>query len=129
PRASGESLRVRLSLVGISHRHAPVEVRERVALGGGEATALAHELARESGECVCLSTCNRTELYSVGESAEATALEVLRSIGGDEVAALSYRLADHPAPPHPFRVAARLDPPVPGEGENPCPERPGYRAR
>jgi glutamyl-tRNA reductase len=108
---------VRLSLVGISHRHAPVEVRERVALGGGEAAELARELARESGECVCLSTCNRTELYSVGALAEESALEALRSIGGDEVAALSYRLADHAAALHLFRVAAGLDSLVPGEGE------------
>ena len=108
---------MKLSLVGISHRHAPVEVRERVALGRGEAAELAHELARGSGECVCLSTCNRTELYSVGDHAEETALEALRSIGGDVVAALSYRLVDHAAALHLFRVAAGLDSLVPGEGE------------
>jgi glutamyl-tRNA reductase len=107
---------MRLSLVGISHRYAPVEVRERVALGGGEAAALARELA-DGGECVCLSTCNRTELYAVGPDAEERALEALRSLGGDEVAALSYRLADHAAALHLFRVAAGLDSLVPGEGE------------
>jgi len=107
---------MKLFLVGISHRHAPVEVRERVALGPREAAALAHELVG-SGECVCLSTCNRTELYTVGDGAETRALEMLRTLGGDEVAALSYRLGDHAAALHLFRVAAGLDSLVPGEGE------------
>jgi glutamyl-tRNA reductase len=107
---------MKLFLVGISHRHAPVEVRERVALGAKEAAALARELAG-SGECVCLSTCNRTELYTVGGGAETRALEMLRTLGGDEVAALSYRLGDYAAALHLFRVAAGLDSLVPGEGE------------
>jgi len=108
---------MRLSLVGISHRHAPVELRERVALGAKEAAALAKELAGERDECVCLSTCNRTELYTAGDGAERRALDTLRRLGGDEVAALSYRLADHSAALHLFRVAAGLDSLVPGEGE------------
>jgi glutamyl-tRNA reductase len=108
---------MKLFLVGISHRHAPVEVRERVAFGPKEAAALARELVVDGGECVCLSTCNRTELYTVGDAAESQSLEMLRILGGDEVAALSYRLADHAAALHLFRVAAGLDSLVPGEGE------------
>jgi glutamyl-tRNA reductase len=108
---------MKLSLVGISHRHAPVEVRERVALNGGAAAALAKELALDGQECVCLSTCNRTELYVVGDAAETAALEALRSLGGEEVAALAYRLTDQAAALHLFRVAAGLDSLVPGEGE------------
>ncbi len=108
---------MKLFLVGISHRHAPVEVRERVALGAKDAAALARELAGDDDECVCLSTCNRTELYTVGDSAENRALEMLRTLGGDEVATLSYRLEDHAAALHLFRVAAGLDSLVPGEGE------------
>jgi glutamyl-tRNA reductase len=107
---------MRLALAGISHRHAPVEVRERVALGAADAAARARELAGH-GECVCLSTCNRTELYVAGDDADERALTALRALGGDEVAALSYRLADHAAALHLFRVAAGLDSLVPGEGE------------
>jgi glutamyl-tRNA reductase len=107
---------MRLALVGISHRHAPVELRERVALSVKDAGALARELA-SGGECVCLSTCNRTELYAVGEDATERALAALRELGGDEVASLTYRLADHAAALHLFRVAAGLDSLVPGEGE------------
>jgi glutamyl-tRNA reductase len=108
---------VKLSLVGISHRHAPIEVRERVALDVAAAAALARELAVDGRECVCLSTCNRTELYAVGEDAEGRSLDALRELGGDEVAALCYRLDDHAAALHLFRVAAGLDSLVPGEGE------------
>jgi len=107
---------VKLSLVGISHRHAPVELRERVALDPEHAADLARVLA-EGREAVVLSTCNRTELYVVGDDAEAVALDALRSLGGDEVAALAYRLADQAAALHLFRVAAGLDSLVPGEGE------------
>jgi glutamyl-tRNA reductase len=108
---------MKLSLVGISHRHAPVELRERVALDARSAAALAHDLAKSGGECVCLSTCNRTEVYTVGDEAERGAVDSLRALGGEEVAALSYRLADHAAALHLFRVAAGLDSLVPGEGE------------
>ena len=104
---------MRLSLVGISHHHAPVEVRERVALSPAESSALAREL----GSAVVLSTCNRTEVYAVGDDAEARALAALRAQGGEEVAARTYRLADHAAALHLFRVAAGLDSLVPGEGE------------
>lgn len=108
---------MRLSLVGISHRHAPVELRERVALDAAHAAALARELAAAGRECVCLSTCNRTELYVVGEDAEAHAQDALRRLGDEEVASLSYRLSDQAAALHLFRVAAGLDSLVPGEGE------------
>jgi glutamyl-tRNA reductase len=104
---------MRLSLVGISHHHAPVEVRERVALSSGDASALAREL----GSAVVLSTCNRTEVYAVGDDGERQALDALRALGGDDVAARTYRLADHAAALHLFRVAAGLDSLVPGEGE------------
>ncbi len=51
-----------LQLVGLSHQVAPVELRERVALDPDAAAAL----ARAFGDAVCLSTCNRTEIYSTG---------------------------------------------------------------
>ncbi len=103
-----------LVLVGTSHRLAPVEVRERVAFGEKEAAEVARSLAADGWEAVCLSTCNRTELYLAAEEAEAAeqrAASVLL-----ELPAL-YRLYDHAAALHLFRVAAGLDSLVPGEGE------------
>jgi glutamyl-tRNA reductase len=106
---------IRLVLVGTSHHHAPVELRERVALNREEAATLAARL----GEAVCLSTCNRTELYVVAEDAEEAeqcAVGALAEIEPDVEQAL-YRLRDQAAAHHLFRVAAGLDSLVPGEGE------------
>ncbi|MGZ4353366.1 MAG: glutamyl-tRNA reductase [Gaiellaceae bacterium] len=105
----------RLVLVGLSHRVAPVEIRERVALDLDAAAALAAEL----GEAVCLSTCNRTELYVAAEDApeaEAAAAAALSRLAGEHLDSL-YRLHDEAAALHLFRVAAGLDSLVPGEGE------------
>jgi glutamyl-tRNA reductase len=110
-------------LVGISHRVAPVELRERVALDPGQAAELAHELAPDGTEAVCLSTCNRTELYLAGDDpAEAaeravTALAERAGLDERELRAVLYRLEDEAAGIHLFRVAAGLDSMVPGEGE------------
>ena len=67
-RARREPL-LKLSLVGISHHVAPVELRERVALPLERAASLARAL----GDAVCLSTCNRTELYLAGDDDGARA--------------------------------------------------------
>jgi len=111
---------VTLRLVGLSHRVAPVELRERVALSVGRAAELARALAGEAGEAVCLSTCNRTELYVVGADAEERAVGALAGIaalGEDELRGVAYRLDDEASALHLFRVAAGLDSMVPGEGE------------
>jgi glutamyl-tRNA reductase len=110
---------LRLVLVGTSHHHAPVELREQVALGPDEAEALAARLAGEGREAVCLSTCNRTELYVAAADAaqaEHDAVATLASLEPDVEPAL-YRLHDRAAAHHLFRVAAGLDSLVPGEGE------------
>jgi glutamyl-tRNA reductase len=106
-------------LVGISHHQAPVELRERAALDRERAAELAATLAGGRSEAVCLSTCNRTELYLADESAEAAekkaeaALLALESKLGPAL----YRLRDEDAALHLFRVAAGLDSMIPGEGE------------
>ncbi len=110
---------LRLVLVGTSHHHAPIELREQVALDHDAAQALAARLAGEEREAVCVSTCNRTELYVVAadaERAEQDAAAALASLGPDVEPAL-YRLQDRAAAHHLFRVAAGLDSLVPGEGE------------
>jgi glutamyl-tRNA reductase len=110
---------MRLVLVGTSHHHAPVELRERVALGHDAAAELARRLAATGGEAVCLSTCNRTELYVAApdiDAAERAAVAALAELEPDVEPAL-YRLRDHAAALHLFRVAGGLDSLVPGEGE------------
>ena len=106
-------------LVGISHHQAPVELRERAALDPKRAAELARTLAGGQSEAVCLSTCNRTELYLADESpdgAEQKAEAALLALEAELGPAL-YRLRDEQAALHLFRVAAGLDSLVPGEGE------------
>jgi glutamyl-tRNA reductase len=106
-------------LVGISHHQAPVELRERAALDPERARDLAQRLAGERGEAVCLSTCNRTELYlaeDADDEAERKAEAALLALE-EELGPSLYRLRDEAAALHLFRVAAGLDSMVPGEGE------------
>jgi glutamyl-tRNA reductase len=109
---------MKLTLAGVSHHRAPIELRERVALDLEACRLLAQRLG---GEAVVLSTCNRTELYLAGEKdAEELAVTTLAELADDregELAAALYRLRDDAAALHLFRVAAGLDSLVPGEGE------------
>jgi glutamyl-tRNA reductase len=101
-----------LALVGLSHHVAPVELRERVTLDLGAAAALARSL----GDAVCLSTCNRTELY-LADVPEDRAVAALEELAGEPLGGILYRLHEDAASLHLFRVAAGLDSLVPGEGE------------
>ena len=112
-----------LLLIGLSHHVAPVELRERVALPGARAAEIAAGLVVDAGEAVCLSTCNRTELYLATESPEDAgqralgALCEVSGLDGELLRPVLYRLDDEAAALHLFRVAAGLDSMVPGEGE------------
>ena len=108
-----------LTLVGLSHHVAPVELRERVTLDLDAAAALARSL----GDAVCLSTCNRTELYVDGID-ERDVLAALEQLAGESLDGVVYRLHEDAAALHLFRVAAGLDSLVPGRGRDP---RPGAR--
>ena len=71
-----------LLALGVSHKTAPLELRERLALTEGRATTVLAELTghEEIHEAVAISTCNRTELYLVTTdpvAAESAALAVL----------------------------------------------------
>jgi glutamyl-tRNA reductase len=101
-----------LTLVGLSHHVAPVELREKVALDADASAALARSL----GDAVCLSTCNRTELY-VADVPEPEAIGALEQLAGASLDGVLYRLHEEAAALHLFRVAAGLDSLVPGEGE------------
>jgi glutamyl-tRNA reductase len=113
-----------LVLVGTSHRYAPVELRERVALNREDARELARELAADAAdEAICVSTCCRTEVYvsaTVADAAERcvpAALARRARLPEAELAPALYRLRDARAVEHLFRVAAGLDSIVIGEPE------------
>jgi glutamyl-tRNA reductase len=102
----------RLLALGVSHHHAPLEVRERLYLADGAAA----ELAAELGEAVVLSTCNRTEIYLTDGDPDdvQAALERRSELELDGVLA---RWDEGEAVSHLFRVAAGLDSLVPGEAQ------------
>src|ERR1700736_3409091 len=113
-------------LVGLNHRTAPVEVRERVSFTVDQARRAADEL-RSRGileESLVLSTCNRSELYGVPpetshESAPglATFLGEFHSLRPDVLNGALYHRYDREAVRHLFRVSAGLDSMLLGEAE------------
>src|SRR5688572_22608713 len=113
---------MRLFAVGLSHRTAPVELRERVdfARGGVEAALSALAAHGVGAETVVLSTCNRAEIYAVGtDDATPDAIgrffsEYHRLPHGDVAEHLYIRRGGEVAR-HLFRVAAGLDSLVVGE--------------
>lgn len=114
---------MQLLLVGVSHRTAPVELRERLdfsARGLDSAlTALGTSAAHE--EAAIVSTCNRVELYVACREPEAARDAVERFLSdfhGIPAELLSphiYAKTGHDAVAHLFRVAAGLDSLVMGE--------------
>ena len=114
-----------LLVIGVSHKTAPVELRERVALPEGRAVSVLRELVSSEHihEAVALSTCNRTELYMVvadDVEAETAALGILArqaDIRPTELVSHLYSLRNADATRHLFRVTAGLDAMIVGEAE------------
>ena len=114
-----------LLALGISHKTAPLELRERVAFTEGRAAGMVRELveAPEVHEAAAISTCNRTELYLVapdGVAAESLALGVLAreaDIRPTELVGHLYSLRAADGAAHLFRVTAGLDSMIIGEAE------------
>jgi len=109
--------------VGLNYNTAPVAVREKVALGVNqmqEALQLLHDYV-EGG--IILTTCNRTEVYAVGDepgSAEENVKDYLYTRSGLSPAELSPHLYTHhqeAAVSHLFKVASGLDSMILGEFE------------
>src|SRR6202165_3808244 len=105
-------------LVGLNHRTAPVEVRERVSFTTEQVKRAAEEL-RARGileETLVLSTCNRSEVYGVPPESShecapglSTFLSEFHSVRPDILSVSLYHHYDHEAVRHLFRVAAGVD--------------------
>jgi glutamyl-tRNA reductase len=124
-------------LVGLNHRSAPVEVREKVSFTTDQARKAAEEL-RARGilhETLVLSTCNRSEVYGVPpettrESAAALSnyLSTFHSVRLELLTPSLYHHYDRQAVRHLFRVASGLDSMMLGEAEILGQVREAYRA-
>jgi glutamyl-tRNA reductase len=114
-----------LLALGISHKTAPLELRERLALTEGRAVGVLGELVErdEVLEAAAISTCNRTELYLYvgdGVGAESLALGLLAREAGippTELVGHLYSLRASVAAGHLLRVTAGLDSMIIGEAE------------
>jgi glutamyl-tRNA reductase len=110
-------------IIGVSHRTAPVAVRERLAVVPEAMDATLAELAALPSvrEAVLLSTCNRVEIYAAVADADRAAqglVGVLAQRAGVtslELGAHLYERRDTEAVQHLFRVASSLDSLVLGE--------------
>src|SRR5215467_11242363 len=113
-------------LVGLNHRTAPVEVREKVSFTGDQALQAAAEL-RSRGileETLVLSTCNRSEVYGVPpedvrKSADVLAnyLSTFHAVAREALSPSLYHHYDRDAVRHLFRVSSGLDSMLIGEAE------------
>jgi glutamyl-tRNA reductase len=113
---------MRLVAVGISHRSAPVELRESVDFSRGGLDAALSALAgrRLTREAVVVSTCNRAEIYAAVESAAdaggcARFIAEYHGLPWEAIASHVFTLHGGEAARHLFRVAAGLDSLVVGE--------------
>ncbi len=114
-----------LLALGVSHKTAPLDLRERLSLTEGRAVGALQELTAtgEIHEAAAISTCNRTELYLIVSDpveAESTALGILTrqaDIRPTELLAHLYSLRSTEAARHLLRVTAGLDSMIVGEAE------------
>ena len=109
----------------MSHKTAPVALRERLALPEGRAAGALRELVSDPSihEAVAISTCNRTELHLVAgnpveaENVALTALSRQAGIRPTELFGRIYSIRGPEAARHLFGVAAGLDSMIVGEAE------------
>jgi glutamyl-tRNA reductase len=110
-----------LTVVGVNHRGAPLDVREKLSYRSTEIDAALDALrsAADAGEGVLLSTCNRTEIYLVESTRDATPLAwaALSERLGADASSYGYVRRDRDAVTHLFRVASGLDSMVLGEAQ------------
>jgi len=111
-------------VVGLSHKTAPVEVREKLAVPESRLDEALARLRTYAGirEGFLLSTCNRVEVYAVVEQAEAGHARVQDFFADTHLSLSSEQLTPHlygytgdRAIGHLFRVAASLDSMIVGE--------------
>jgi glutamyl-tRNA reductase len=109
--------------IGVNHRTAPVEVREKIFLTEAEITRFSERLKNSLDEFLLLSTCNRTELYGVLAD-ENDRLErykdlllTFKDTAGIVKGEHIYEMRSSEAADHIFRVASSIDSMVVGDSQ------------
>lgn len=113
-------------LIGLNHKTAPVEIRERFTFSPEQVTETLNRLQEEAtlSECALLSTCNRTEFYAVTKQSSEAGFHTLQKflnksqgISSEELEKLTYQHRGAPAVNHLFSVSSGLDSLVVGENQ------------
>ncbi len=110
-------------LVGLSHKTAPLEVRESVSFLSSQLHQALTALRDEVDEAVILSTCNRTEIYAVTNEPQPAAGRIQRFLADyhnlptHSIAPHTYSNTGADAVRHLFRVSAGLDSMIVGESQ------------
>jgi glutamyl-tRNA reductase len=112
---------VRLFVVGLNHKTAPIELREQLAVSPSNLVGQTAELKlrEELDEIVLLSTCNRVEIYAAARRPGRLTYSLLESLcpAPHDFGSCAYVYEDIEAARHLFRVAAGMDSMVLGETE------------
>ena len=112
-----------IHLIGVNHSTAPLAIREKAAIGRGNLNGALNLLYSLTPYGVILSTCNRTEIYTVStgsNNAHTTGLSFMKTyldIPDNTFYQHAYTLTDNTAVEHLFRMASGLDSMIIGEYE------------
>ncbi len=113
-----------ITICGLSHKTAPIEIREKVSLENTLDEAVRELLDKSAiNELVVISTCNRTEIYSVLQDLDKGKDQVIdflcekSGIKRNKLEPLIYFYEDKKAIRHLFEVSASLDSMVVGEAQ------------
>ena len=101
---------MQLTVIGVNHQTAPLSIREKLAFAAAELPDAVGSLIDSDAalEAVILSTCNRTELYCIGESAKITDwLAARQGLTAEEIRPYLYTYGCSDTVRHAFRVAGR----------------------
>jgi len=112
-----------LSVIGISHRTAPVDVRERFSLSDEQVRQFLRAIHAENifEEALVLSTCNRTDVFFVSAGPRdglgyfIEHVRKIKDLAGPMDTSAFYRHSGQEAVNHLFRVTASLDSQIVGE--------------
>ncbi len=114
---------LRTVVLGISHKTAPVEIRELFSFSQESLESGVRQLLEKDHveECIILSTCNRVEIYAVSENVELCLesmkefLSEIHDVPEETFSPHIYYSIGHMAVRHLFKVASSIDSMVVGE--------------
>lgn len=116
---------MQIILVGINHKTAPVELREKLSFPEGKLGSSLLELNSKNSirESLILSTCNRTEIYAHASNEEEGVRDIIdflcsaHNLIKEDFTAHLYRMEGELAVKHIFSVAGGIDSMILGEGQ------------